>query len=474
MENDKKLYMYVYRMILNDIYNAKYTYKSKLPPLPELCKQYGVGRNTMRSALLELSKDGYIVVKKGVQATLLYNINDPQDFMKYKQELVNRKNMLKDAYETIELILPDIIAKCLTQATSEQMAALSDKVNSISLEYFENGNDVIEFLYSIYLDGLSIIGNPLLNDIFMTIMNSVNPSAINAKADYQRLQKAIKMLKTMMKTILKFSKKNDFIVKKAISKMCRSSSERGMEYIEELCQGIEVSEEKEFVWMSHRDLDYLYLQVIGCVLRKIYYREYQKGTKLPSIQKISKEYDVSEKTTRKALKVLREFHVIETVNGVGSIVIINNIQNNSQVIYNKEIMPFVEQYFYSIQLLSLIVECIAPQILKNAPKEDLLEIKQTIKTNEVFSLEPLVEYIFLKSNKCLYVIYEELSKAMVWCLFINQFVDSSHYDFLEIRRNVYKALEIQDVSTICDSIKEVFLASFEIKNKIVDKNGMSI
>lgn len=474
MENDKKLYMYVYRMILNDIYNEKYTYESKLPPLPELCQQYGVGRNTMRSALLELSKDGYIAVKKGVQATLLYNINDPQDFMKYKQELVNRKNMLQDVYETIELILPDIIAKCLTQATAEQLTTLHDMVNYISLENFQNGNDLIEYLYSIYLQGLSIMDNPLLNDIFMTMMNSVNPSAINTNTDYHRLQKAIKLLKTMMKTILRFSKKNDFIVKKAVSNMCRSSSERGMEHIEELCQGIAVSEEKEFVWMSHRDLDYLYLQVIGNILRKIYYRIYQKGTKLPSIQKISKEYNVSEKTTRKALDVLREFHVIETVNGVGSIVIINDIQNNSQVVHNKDIIPFIDQYFYSVQLLSLILDCIAPKILKNASKEDLLKIKQTIDSNEVFSLEPLLEYIFSKSNKCLYVIHQELLKVMVWCLFINQFIDSSQYNFQEMRRHLYVALENQDVSTICQIIKQIHQASFEIKNTIVNKNGMSI
>lgn len=87
MENDKKLYMYVYRMILNDIYNGRYTFESKLPPLVTLCEQYGVGRNTMRSALLELSKDGYISLKKGVQATMIFNIKNPEVLLNINRSL---------------------------------------------------------------------------------------------------------------------------------------------------------------------------------------------------------------------------------------------------------------------------------------------------------------------------------------------------------------------------------------------------
>lgn len=469
MENDKKLYMYVYRMILNDIYNCRYTYKMKLPSLLDLCDEYDVGRNTMRSALLELSKDGYIELKKGVQATVIFNIKDEEGFTKYKQELVNRKNMLKDAYDTLDLILPDIVTKCLARATPEQMDELKLRVDEFSVEYLQNGNDIL----SIYLYAFSILNNPLLNDIFVTIMHSVNPAIITESEDHLKLQQSLKMLKTMMKTILKFSKKSDFIIKKAISKMCQSSSKSGMEYIDELCQDMVVTQEREFIWIGNRNLDYLYLKVIGSILRKIYYRTYQKGTKLPSIQKLSKEYEVSEKTSRKALDVLREFKVIETINGVGSIVIINDILNNKQVIQNPDIMSFISQYFYSIELLSFITECIAPKILKNATKDDLIQIKESIENNEVFSIEPLTDYIFLKSNKCLKVIYDELIKIMVWSLFINQFIDTSKHNFATMRKDLYNALETQDISKICLIINEILNASLEVREIIYKENGMS-
>ena len=58
------------------------------------------------------------------------------------------------------------------------------------------------------------------------------------------------------------------------------------------------------------------------ILSAIQHQTYVKGISLPSIAKLSKQYDVSEKTVRKALDVLREYCVIETINGVGSIVIV--------------------------------------------------------------------------------------------------------------------------------------------------------
>lgn len=469
METDKRLYMYVYRMILNDIYNCRYTYKMKLPSLLDLCEEYDVGRNTMRSALLELNKNGYIELKKGVQATVVFNIKDEKGFTEYKQELVNRKSMLQDAYDTLDLILPDIVTKCLAKATPEHIAELNSKVDAFSIEYLKNGNDIL----SIYLYAFSILNNPLLNDIFITIMHSVNPAIKTESEDTLKLQQSLKMLKTMMKTILRFSKKNDYIIKKAISKMCKSSSKTGMEYIDNLCLGMTVTKEREFIWIGNRNLDYLYLKVVSSILRKIHYRSYQKGTKLPSIQKISEEYEVSEKTTRKALDVLREFKVIETINGVGSIVTINDILNNKQVIHNSDIMCYIEQYFYSVELLSLITGCIAPKVLKKASHTDLIEIKNAIEDTEVFTIEPLTDYIFSKSNQCIMVIYKELIKIMAWSIFVNQFIDTSKYDFITKRKDLYHALETQNVSKICRIINETLHASLEVREIIYKENGMS-
>lgn len=466
MENDKKLYMYVYRMILNDIYNGRYTFESKLPPLVTLCEQYGVGRNTMRSALLELSKDGYISLKKGVQATMIFNIKNPEDLAKYKQELVNRKSMLRDAYETMELILPNIVVHCLAEASSEEIDKLNLKVDQLPIKNIQNGSELIEELYGIYLEAFSILKNPLLNDVFMTMMHSVNPAITDDYQEHHKLQQSLKMLKTIMKAVLKFSKKNDFIIRKGISKMCSSSSERGFAYIDDMCQGMEVTQEKEFIWIGNRSMDYLYIKVIANILRKIYFKEYHRGTKLPSIQKLSQEYDVSEKTTRKALDILREFKVVETVNGVGSTIVIDNIQKNKHVMEHKEMKAYIEQYFYSVQLLSLILESISSKILKDATQEDFLKIKIAIEESDVFSLEPLNDYIFSKTNKCLRVIYEELMKIMIWSLFINQFIDLSVYQFAAMKTDITDALESQDVTKICQISQKIFQASLEVKEKI--------
>lgn len=466
MNTEKKLYMLIYRVIVNDIYNGKYLYNSKLPNLSQLCAQYNVGRNTMRSALLQLSQDGFVALQKGVKATVIFDFDNPEHLFKYKQDMIDRKQMLKDAYETMELILPDTVTRCLAQATPEQIVVLNDMVNRFSTEYIQNGHDLIEQLYNIYLYAFSFLNNPLLNDIFITIMYSVNPPVMGVDGSYLLLQRSLKLLKTMMKTILKFAGKNDFVVKKMISAMCKGSSKQGIEYIDKICDGMTVKKEREFIWVSNRSQEYLYLKVIGDILKKIYYQDYMKGMKLPSISKLALEYDVSEKTIRKMLDVLRKYEVIETKNGIGSIIIIDNFYNSKKYLENQEMRLYIDEYFYSLELLSMIMSIITPTLLKNAKINDLCKIKENIESQKVFSIECFIDYIFSQCNQCLRTIYEELKKSMNWSVFVNHMVHIESEEVIQLKINFCNALMKKDIPVICTLTQEIFKLSLDVKENI--------
>lgn len=59
------MYLQLKTSLLAALRSGKYPQGSKIPSEPELCKQYGVSRITVRKAVSELVKDGYLFKKQG-------------------------------------------------------------------------------------------------------------------------------------------------------------------------------------------------------------------------------------------------------------------------------------------------------------------------------------------------------------------------------------------------------------------------
>lgn len=248
--------------------------------------------------------------------------------------------------------------------------------------------------------------------------------------------------------------------------MCKGSSKQGIEYIDKICEGMTVKKERKFIWVSNRNQEYLYIKIIGDILKKIYYQDYTKGMKLPSISKLALEYDVSEKTIRKMLDVLRKYEVIETKNGIGSIIIIDNFYNNKKYLESQEIKLYIDEYFYSLELLSMIMSIITPTLLKNAKINDLCQIKENIESQKVFSIESFNDFIFSQCNQCLSTIYEELKKSMNWSVFVNHMVHIESEEFIHLKNNFCNALIKKDIPVICTLTQEIFKLSLEVKENI--------
>ncbi|MCO6559390.1 MAG: GntR family transcriptional regulator [Bifidobacterium sp.] len=59
------MYLQLKTSLLAALQSGKYPKGSQIPPEPELCRQYGVSRITVRKAVSELVKDGYLFKKQG-------------------------------------------------------------------------------------------------------------------------------------------------------------------------------------------------------------------------------------------------------------------------------------------------------------------------------------------------------------------------------------------------------------------------
>ena len=462
LEKEHMLYMYVYRMVLSDIYNGKYQFQDKLPTLLELCKIYSVGRNTVRSALIQLQNDGYVIMQKGVQATVCFQLDSFENQRQYKQAIQDSRQMIIDIFETMEYLLPNISVVCLHRMTPEQFFELENKVNQFSIDCIKSEKEMIQELYNIYLYAFSILDNSLLNDLFITFMSSIYQPLVDTEDAHSELKRNIKLIQRTLKFLLKFAnRQNDFMVKHIIAIMCKSNAKIALKYIDELCEDMDVQNEKQFVWVGYRNQDYLYVQVVLKILSAIQHQTYVKGISLPSIAKLSKQYDVSEKTVRKALDVLREYCVIETINGVGSIVIVDNHYDKSVLFNSPSFQENMKVFSESLELISLILPIMMMKVLESASYQDLVSIKDKTEADSLLTLEPLYDYVAAHCNPCHKTIFEELKKPMGWNIFVGRVVHYSAYDLKEHHNEYFNAILSRDTYRLCQIVDSIFRSSLK-------------
>ncbi|MUK89700.1 UTRA domain-containing protein [Ornithinibacillus sp. L9] len=65
MEKNQSLHAYIKEELLDRIKSNKYKKGEKIPPELELCKEFNVSRTTVRSALNQLTLEGYLYRKQG-------------------------------------------------------------------------------------------------------------------------------------------------------------------------------------------------------------------------------------------------------------------------------------------------------------------------------------------------------------------------------------------------------------------------
>lgn len=468
VEDEKRLYMYVYRMIRADIYNGKYVCGSKLPSLIELCEEYEVGRNTVRSALIKLQEKGYVIMQKGTQATVIFDTHDFQDHQEYVQELVNSYRMTKDIFDTFEIVFPEIAYICLSRLTSQQFQELSQRIKNLSLDTISNARVLIQEIYNIYLFAFSALKNPILNDLFMAMMNSIYYPITDDEHVESELKKSIKMIRTSLSMLLKFAKiHNKFMVKSIIGTMWKGEAKLVDVYMKDYCGNLEAKTHNQFIWVGNRNQDFLYAYVVSSILRDINNRVYNRGAIIPSISKLSEKYGVSEKTTRKALDVLRDYRVIETINGIGSRIVLNEHEDKEKLLAIPELKEKIKEYFYSLELISILGQLFIKKALTEMDENDFLQIQSLILNAQVFNLEPLYDYIFEKTNPCLKSIYYELKKSLSYHVIIYSIVDTSQYDFESLKNQYIQGFRKDNVDEIYKTTEQLTKLSLTFLNDLI-------
>lgn len=455
MNDERNLYMYVYRMILTRIYNGTYKNNEKLPSMAMLCEQYHIGRNTLRSALLKLQKEGYVSMQKGTQAMVTFDVADLSTNFKYRQVIMDSKQMTQEVYETMIKILPDLFIHCIKDESLD-LFAITTLISKIDEMYIHSEWQLMQAIYNVYLIIFESYGNPIITDLFYTLLSySYQPISPHVQNDIS-LKRNIHDIKRSNYLILTLAHAGkEKVAKKMLVFVMKQYALYSIRYIEKLCIKLEQVKPVHFVWVCNRSSAYLYTKVVVQMIVDIVNKRYVVGDVLPSIAQLASFYDVSQRTIRKALDILREFMILEILNGLGSVVKSDRLNSIDSFIYTKEVIDGLKAYEDALELFHIIFRTVAYDIFEQSTRQELSDMADVLEHQQAQTILPIADFVFYHSNPCLYAIFEELSKTLHWGILANMLETSTSINFLKLRKDIVTTLRVGDPDEImeaCDMV----------------------
>ena len=469
MQEDRNLYMYVYRMILTSIYNGTYQNKGKLPSISQLCETFQVGKNTIRSALQLLQDDDYIQLRKGSHAEVCFNVQDMNTNVRYKQALMDAREMTRDVYETMSFIVPELFFLCFQKGNTD-IAYYKKLLETFTVKYIHSEAELIKAMYKVYLEVFESYDNPIILDLFYTLLSYSYQPIVPQEQTYKKLQRSVNGIRRSVRMILQLAcTKQDKVAKQLVRIVINMHGKNSLSNIDRICADMQVQNKSSFVWVCNRKSEYLYTKVVVDILMDIVTDTYQIEDALPSISQLAIQHDVSERTIRKALEILRYFEVIETINGRGSIVRKKHFSMNDPIIENQDFQNSLKMYQNTLEIMRVLLLKILPIRFESIKKEELKMLSEKMKEVKMKTLEPITTYIFQPYNPCLQAVYEELRKSLTWCVFADM-IDKAHSDRMrELRGSVVYYLENGNINQILEACMAVLNEDEQHVTSIIKK-----
>lgn len=444
----------IYEKMYIDIACGKYQNQEDLPSISNLCEHFSVGRNTMRSVLRKLEEDGFIKQEKGRNAWVIFDSRDPKYFRIFQEAMYGRFPALIEIFQVMEDIMPELIEEALRNATAENIEEIKRRIQRLKTDTLASSYELLDILMSIYLYAFSLLDNQHVIHLFTEMMEFVTIIAPKETLRSSEVKRTVHFLGQMMSTIMEFVLRHEAkMMKKAVKIMIRSISKQVQRYIRNHVDDQIEFHPIPFRWMYHPD--YLYQHIVIDILNDINLGKYEEKKDLPTFEQLAEQYHVSVRTSRKAIDVLNRYHVVHTVNGVGSFICVDD-KDKLEICRNDEILSHVKDYCEVLQLLRLCIRGIGVHYMQQWNKDQVEDLILSMNEGITPNLTPLMKCMFTQ-NSCLTSIYQEAVKDFSWHVYVQSIypMNKDIYDFIEAFQLLEEELRGRKWSKAAQQIDEI-------------------
>ena len=402
-----------------DILAGKYAYQEQLPSIAVLCEIHQVGRNTMRSVLRELENNNLIAQEKGKQAIVMFNLADQDDHLLFLQIVCGKAPYIKEVFQTLYLIMPDVSVYCIQQATDEDIADLKQLIAELKHKDLSSDRLFLDALMDVYSRVIRILHNDCILDLFTALMQYIYIGIPEHVQNHNKLEKMERYTQRVIGNIFEFILMGKpVMIKKSLQLMIATFSKATDSFVERYQQKNQIDTKSiPFVWKQKRSRDYLYVTIAADIVKQIISGVYHNSDRFMSIEELAEEYHVSTRTSRKVLQVLNDYQIISTVNGIGSFIHYDVNESVHPLINYEEMDLHAKEYKSALELMKICVHAISKEYVKQLEEETIEEMIMALNLEHDIDIHPLIEAIF-QINEPLKTIYQELNRDMLWALSI--------------------------------------------------------
>lgn len=310
---------YLYNALEIQILTEKFQYGDSLPSARHLSSQYNVGVRTVKDVLKKLRANSYIHTEERKNAVVVYRKSQQPDDLQPILHLLEKKNAVIEVLTVMEHILPSVFASAALLCTPEEIESLARASAEIEKkplkEKWRIGSEIFQKI-------LSKHNNPLLMDLYidMNLFAQVpvfegfeNPFAGLTMDKKEGLNHIFRLMLRKDYANLQTSAKTMFAeAAKSIGRYLEELSARHSRRARD--------SEKVFSWNAKKGRVHIYLEIARKLTAKIGEKKYEDNAFLPSAVQLAREYGVSLATINKAIAVMNQWGLVQTINGKGSLV----------------------------------------------------------------------------------------------------------------------------------------------------------
>ncbi len=414
MNSKQTGFSYVYTSLREEILSGQREFGSKLPSARRLSERYHIGIWTVKAVLKTLREEGLIETEERKSAVVLYKVPFAEEGNTAVRTILKRKSSILAIYETMEVLMPEILAFC------------SRSSSLYELEQYENA--VKWARRPCPTAGSWKICSSLLHNLLDSSGNVLFSSMYAALELYAEIPFFGEYRKTLVHTT--------YIDNSAISWFldCLESTnplilrQNFTEYYHSVRSSIQTSfekllflfpeeyqEEAPRFWWSGDQARYPYFrQIIGNIIEKIGVGRFLPGTYLPSEAALARQYQVSIHTIRKAMAELHSAGFVQTKNGKGTMVQKPN-RHAFRYFANKKVRLL---YLSALQLMALAIRPTALLVFDKLDGLVQQEIGRSFSQLHAVPLAVLTESVIQQvSLSPLKNILIETNKLMNWGIY---------------------------------------------------------
>lgn len=353
--DEQNLYNIAYKHLFNCIHFGLYPAGSSLPTVPELCKTFNVSSSTIRNALRLLQEEHYVSLSQGRSAVVTYDVNEEVCRTEYRAYCYATKDSLLDLCDAMLSIWPEVMLQGLKQCSGGDLKTLTEIFNRMSPN---NEYPFFEFFFQI-LKGL---GNPLFLNLYLST-SFFGHSTIMRLRDKAYIYGYMNYLKRETAQILSLCEAADYgQLKDLLVRLYRKHIEGVRQYHDSLPPPEYPVEPIPYEWNYFSERPLVNFNLAMKLLRQIY-SFFGKQEFLPSFSSLAKQYSVPLITVRRAVKILSDIGIVETIPGKGTRVLVG-MDNPAPIsrFSTPNLKKALLQYLQSMQIVLIICKDVARSV----------------------------------------------------------------------------------------------------------------